>query len=108
MGTSALSHQRETSGALPAGALVYTSDNNRFTVRHIPEWMRLSIIGLVVLPKISVAFWVAYVGSEFLLLTHCSASLVLKVLTCAYFMSIDKLLFKAFVSQIKQRRLINT
>lgn len=69
---------------------------------------RVSALVLICIPKIFIALWVSWVGGKLLIFAHDTGSLILKALTCLYFVTIDDVLYASFVARDKKEDLIQT
>lgn len=64
-------------------------------------WRVLSLV-LVCIPKIVIALWVSFVGAKLLIFADTSGNLILKALTCLYFVTIDDVLHASFTGRDKK------
>jgi hypothetical protein len=114
MGSPRPSDEESATGAssTPSGKDIIrvegTMQGEILTIMHLPTWCKVCIVVFIVVPKMGIAVYVCQLGAKFLELARCVQTLVMKALTCAYFVTIDELIFKAFVSTRKQHLMKNT
>jgi len=69
--------------------------------RHIvalPRRTKVCAVGLVIVPKIMLALFIAWVGTKQLVFSHRTSNLILKALVIQWWLSIDELLYRSYVS----------
>merc|ERR1712072_1039060 len=74
------------------------ADEKKVTIVGVNRRLRFVLICFLALPKLAIAAWISWVGAKFLVLAVDTGALVLKALSCAYFVSIDELIFNAYTS----------
>jgi len=64
--------------------------------------LRHTLLLVISLPKLVLGIWVTWVGCKFLILTRTTGTLVLKSVALQWFVMIDELLFKSYMSEQKK------
>jgi len=94
-------------GYVKRGRLVESTTSSAGVVSHkvvrFTSGLRIVIMVIIVVPKVLVALWISWLGGKFLILGRENANVILKALCLQYFVGIDELLFKSFVSDAMKR-----
>jgi len=64
--------------------------------------LRCATLFVIALPKLALGLWITWVGSRFLILTNKTGTLVLKSIALQWFVSIDELLLRSYMSEEKK------
>eukprot|EP00930_Biecheleria_cincta_P101074 TRINITY_DN92705_c0_g1_i1.p1 TRINITY_DN92705_c0_g1~~TRINITY_DN92705_c0_g1_i1.p1 ORF type:complete len:385 (+),score=44.58 TRINITY_DN92705_c0_g1_i1:125-1156(+) len=82
-------------------------ESSRFVVA-LPDRTRVCAVGLVIVPKVILAFFIAWVGTKHLVFTHHTATLIVKAIVIQWWFSIDELLYRSYVSHENTQVIKNT
>lgn len=110
-GLTILAEVRESCNALmttiylPGGRTTVDRTKHKITIRSMSACVKLSILLLIMLPRIVICFLLAYIGTEFLVVTDNYSDLILNCVALGFLIEIDEAIFSGLATEAEKRDL---